>query len=163
VGRIAQVLDQKVKALGRRSRKSAGGVRAVADVLNRVQPTVAEVILAQIEQKDEKTAKQVRDLLFVFEDLSSLDAKGLKELVGKVDRKVLTVALKGTSEELQANIFATMSKRGAEMLREDMEALGPVKIREVEGAQRQIIDIARNLEKEGVLSLTGSGAEEYVV
>jgi flagellar motor switch protein FliG len=163
VGRIAQVLDQKIKALGRRSRKSAGGVRAVADLLNRVQPTVAEVILAQIEQKDEKTAKQVRDLLFVFEDLSSVDAKGLKELVGKVDRKILTVALKGTSEELQANIFAMMSKRGAEMLREDMDALGPVKIREVEGAQRQIIDIARNLEKEGVLSLTGSGTDEYVV
>jgi flagellar motor switch protein FliG len=163
VGRIAQVLDQKVKALGRRSRKAAGGVRAVADLLNRVEPTVAEVILAQIEQKDEKTAKQVRDLLFVFEDLLSLDAKGLKELIGKVDRKVLTTALKGTSEELQSHIFATMSKRGAEMMREDMEALGPVKIREVEGAQRQIIDIARGLEKEGVLSLTGSEAEQYVV
>ena len=163
VGRIAQVLDQKVKALGRRSRKAAGGIRAVADLLNRVEPTVAEVILAQIEQKDEKTAKQVRDLLFVFEDLLSLDAKGLKELVGKVDRKVLTVALKGTSEELQGHIFATMSKRGAEMMREDMEALGPVKIREVEGAQKQIIDIARGLEKEGVLNLAGSEAEQYVV
>ena len=163
VGRIAKVLDQKLKALGSRNRKAAGGIRAVADVLNRVEPAVAEVILAQIEQKDEKTAKQVRDLLFVFEDLLKLDAKGLKELIGKVDRKVLTVALKGTSEELQAQFFATMSKRGAEMMREDMEALGPVKIREVEGAQQQIIDIARDLEKEGVLSLSGSGAEEYVV
>lgn len=163
VGRIAKVLDQKVKALGRRSRKTAGGVRAVADLLNRVEPAVAEVILAQIEQRDEKTAKQVRDLLFVFEDLLSLDSKGLKELVGKVDRKVLTVALKGTSEELQAHIYATMSKRGAEMLREDMEALGPVKIREVEGAQQQIIEIARGLEKDGVLSLTSSDAEQYVV
>jgi flagellar motor switch protein FliG len=163
VGRIAKVLDQKVRALGRRSRKAAGGVRVVADLLNRVEPTVAEVILAQIEQKDEKTAKQVRDLLFVFENLLSLDSKGLKELVGKVDRKVLTVALKGTSDELQSQIFATMSKRGAEMLKEDMEALGPVKIREVEGAQQQIIDIARGLEKEGVLSLTSSEAEQYVV
>lgn len=163
VGRIAKVLDQKVKALGRRNRKTAGGVRAVADLLNRVEPAVAEVILAQIDQKDEKMAKQVRDLLFVFEDLLALDSKGLKELVGKVDRKVLTVALKGTSEELQAHIYATMSKRGAEMLREDMEALGPVKIREVEGAQRQIIEIARGLEKEGVLTLAGSEAEQYVV
>ncbi len=163
VGRIAQVLDQKVKALGRRSRKAAGGIRAVADLLNRVEPTVAEVILAQIEQRDEKTGKQIRDLLFVFEDLISLDSKGLKELIGKIDRKVLTVAIKGVSEELQAHIFATMSKRGAEMMREDMEALGPVKIREVDGAQRQIIDIARGLEKDGVLSLSGSDAEEYVV
>jgi flagellar motor switch protein FliG len=163
VGRIAQVLDQKVKALGRRSRKAAGGVRAVADLLNRIEPAIAELILAQIEQKDEKTAKQIRALLFVFEDLMALDAKGLKELIGKVDRKVLTIALKGTSEELQAQIFGTMSKRGAEMMREDMEALGPVKIREVEGAQAQIIEIARGLEKEGVLSLTGADAEQYVV
>lgn len=163
VGRIAQVLDQKVKSLGSRSRKAAGGVRALADLLNRVEPGIAEMILAEIDQRDEKTAKQIRDLLFVFEDLLSLDAKGLKELVGKVDRKVLTVALKGVSEELQNHIFSTMSKRGAEMMREDMEALGPVKIREVEGAQRQIIEIARGLEKEGVLSLSGSDAEQYVV
>jgi flagellar motor switch protein FliG len=163
VGRIAQVLDQKIKALGHGKRQPAGGVRAVAEVLNRVEPAVAEVILAQVEQKDEKTAKQVRDMLFVFEDFLSLDAKGLKELIGKVDRKVLTVALKGTSEELQEHILATLSKRGAEMMREDMEALGPVKIREVEGAQRQIIDVARDLEKQGVLGLSGSDTEQYVV
>jgi flagellar motor switch protein FliG len=163
VGRIAQVLDQKVKSLGRRTRKAAGGIRAVADLLNHVEPTLSEMLLAEIEQRDEKTAKQVRDLLFVFEDLLSLDAKGLKELVGKVDRKVLTVALKGVSEELQNHIFSTMSKRGAEMMREDMEALGPVKIREVEGAQHQIIEIARGLEKEGAISLSGSDTEQYVV
>jgi flagellar motor switch protein FliG len=102
-------------------------------------------------------------MLFVFEDFLALDAKGLKELIGKVDRKVLTVALKGTSEDLQAHIYATLSKRGAEMMREDMEALGPVKIREVEGAQQQIIQIARDLEKQGVLALSGSDSEQYVV
>jgi flagellar motor switch protein FliG len=163
LGRIAQVLDQKIKALGRPNRQPAGGVRAVAELLNRVEPAIAEVILAQVEERDEKTAKQVRNMLFVFEDFLALDAKGLKELIGKVDRKVLTVALKGTSEDLQAHIYATLSKRGAEMMREDMEALGPVKIREVEGAQQQIIQIARDLEKQGVLALSGSDSEQYVV
>jgi flagellar motor switch protein FliG len=163
VGRIAKVLDQKIKALGKRRAKAAGGVRAVADVLNHTEPALAELILGQIEQRDEKTAKKVRDMLFVFENLLAVDAKGLKELVAKVDRKVMTTALKGTSEELQSHIFATMSKRGAEMMREDMEALGPVKIREVETAQAQVIEIARGLEKEGLLSLSGSESEEYVV
>jgi flagellar motor switch protein FliG len=73
------------------------------------------------------------------------------------------MALKGTSEELQSHIYSTMSKRGSEMMREDMEALGPVKIREVEAAQQQVIEIARGLEKEGLLSLSGSESEEYVV
>jgi flagellar motor switch protein FliG len=163
VGRIAKVLDQKIKALGKRRAKAAGGVRAVADVLNHTEPALAELILGQIEQRDEKTAKKVRDMLFVFENLLAVDAKGLKELVAKVDRKVMTTALKGTSEELQTHIFATMSKRGAEMMREDMDALGPVKIREVETAQAQVIEIARGLEKEGLLSLSGSESEEYVV
>jgi flagellar motor switch protein FliG len=164
VGRIAQVLDQKVKALGRRRRgKAAGGVRVVADMLNHIDPAMTELILGQVEQRDEKTAKQVRDMLFVFENLLQLDDKGLKELVGKVDRKVMTMALKGTSEELQSHIYSTMSKRGSEMMREDMEALGPVKIREVEAAQQQVIEIARGLEKEGLLSLSGSESEEYVV
>lgn len=163
IGRIAQVLDQKVKSIGRRRRKVVAGLRLVADVLNHIEPDMAETILGQVEQRDEETAKQVRGMLFVFENLLSLDDKGLKELVAKVDRKVMTMALKGTSEELQSHIFSTMSKRGSEMMREDMEALGPVKIREVEGAQQQIIEIARSLEKDGVLSLSGSTADEYVV
>lgn len=163
VGRIAQVLDQKVKSLGRRRRKAVAGLRLVADVLNGIGPEAAEEILGKVEQRDEATAKQVRGMLFVFENLISLDDKGLKELVAKVDRKVMTTALKGTSEELQSHIFSTMSKRGSEMMREDMEALGPVKIREVEAAQQQIIEIARGLEKEGVLSLSGGEADDYVV
>jgi flagellar motor switch protein FliG len=138
-------------------------VRVVADMLNHIDPAMTELILGQVEQRDEKTAKQVRDMLFVFENLLQLDDKGLKELVGKVDRKVMTMALKGTSEELQSHIYSTMSKRGSEMMREDMEALGPVKIREVEAAQQQVIEIARGLEKEGLLSLSGSESEEYVV
>ncbi len=163
VGRVMGLLDQKLRSVGGPAGECVGGVRAVADLLNRVDSGLAEEVLSNMEQKDEKTATQIRDLLFVFEDLSVLDDQGLKELIGKVDRKTLTMALKGTSEELQAHIFKTMSKRGTEMMREDMEALGPVKIRDVETAQKEIIQLARSLEKQGVLSLSSSETEQYVV
>jgi flagellar motor switch protein FliG len=88
---------------------------------------------------------------------------GLKEVLAKIDRKVLTVALKGTSEQLRNQILASMSQRGADMLREDMEALGPIKIKEVDAAQQQIIAIVRQLESEGVVSLKGTVGEQYVV
>ena len=88
---------------------------------------------------------------------------GLKEVLAKVDRKVLTVALKGTSEQLRNQILVCMSQRGAEMLKEDMEALGPIKIKEVDAAQQQIIAVVRQLEAEGVVSLKGTVGEQYVV
>ena len=87
--------------------------------------------------------------MFVFEDLLLINELGIKEVLSKVDRKVLTVALKGTSEQLKEHFLKAMSQRGAEMLREDMDALGAVKIKEVEGAQQQIIAIVRQLESEG--------------
>jgi flagellar motor switch protein FliG len=108
-------------------------------------------------------AETVRHLMFVFEDMLLIDGAGIKEVLARVDRKLLTIALKGTSEELKKRFLECMSQRGAEMLREDMEALGPVKIKEVEAAQQQIIAIVRQLEAEGVLSLKGTVGEQYVV
>jgi flagellar motor switch protein FliG len=101
--------------------------------------------------------------MFVFEDLLLIDPMGLKEVLAKVDRKVLTVALKGTSEQLRTQILGSMSQRGADMLREDMDALGPIKIKDVEAAQQQIIAVVRQLESEGALSLKGTVGEQYVV
>jgi flagellar motor switch protein FliG len=101
--------------------------------------------------------------MFVFDDLLLLDNMGLKEVLAKVDRKVLTVALKGTSEQLKNQMMACMSQRGAEMLREDMEALGPIKIKDVSASQQQIIAVVRQLEAEGVISLRGTVGEQYVV
>ena len=101
--------------------------------------------------------------MFVFEDLLLIDPLGLKEVVAKIDRKALTLALKGTSEQLRAHLTSCLSQRGAEMLREDMDALGPVKIKDVEAAQQQIIALVRQLESEGVISLKGTVGEQYVV
>jgi flagellar motor switch protein FliG len=92
-----------------------------------------------------------------------IDPNGMKEVLAKIDRKILTVALKGTSEQLKTHFLQAMSQRGAEMLREDMDALGPTKIKDVEAAQQQIIAVVRQLEVEGVLSLKGAVGEQYVV
>jgi flagellar motor switch protein FliG len=161
--KIAGVIGQKLKALGEFSRESYGGVRAVAEVLNRLDSVSSREIIDHIEQQDPNLAGTIRHLMFVFEDLLLIDPLGLKEVLGKVDRKVLTVALKGTSEQLRNRVLGCMSQRGADMLKEDMDALGPVKIKEVDAAQQQIIALVRQLESEGVISLKGAVGEQYVV
>jgi len=161
--KIAGVIGQKLKTLGEFSRESYGGVRAVAEMLNRLDSVSSREILDHIEQQDTNLAETIRHLMFVFENLLLIDPLGLKEVLAKVDRKVLTVALKGTSEQLRNQVLGCMSQRGAEMLKEDMEALGPVKIKEVDAAQQQIIAIVRQLESEGVISLKGAVGEQYVV
>ena len=163
ITKIAGVIGQKLKALGEFSRESYGGVRAVAEMFNRLDSSSSREILDAVEHHDTNLVETIRHLMFVFEDLLLIDPQGLKEVVGKVDRKVLTVALKGTSDQLRAHMLGCMSQRGAEMLREDMDALGPIKIKEVEAAQQQIITVVRQLESEGVLSLKGAVGEQYVV
>jgi flagellar motor switch protein FliG len=161
--KIAGVIGQKLKALGEFSRESYGGVRAVAEMLNRLDSSASREILDSIEMQDPNLGETIRHLMFVFEDLLLIDEIGLKEMLAKVDRKVLTVALKGTSEQLRTRVLSCMSQRGGDMLKEDMDALGPVKIKDVDAAQQQIISIVRQLETEGVLSLKGAVGEQYVV
>jgi len=105
----------------------------------------------------------IRHFMFTFEDLLLIDSMAMKDVVAKTDRKLLVVALKGTSERLKEHFFHCMSQRGAEMLREDMEAAGPVRIRDVEAAQQQVLGVVRQLESDGVLSLKGGGGDQYVV
>lgn len=163
VHKIAAVIGQKLKALGEFSRESYGGVRAVAELFNRLDSMTNKEILENIEQQDGNLAETIRHLMFVFEDILMIDQNAMKELLGKVDRKLLTVALKGTSDQLKDHFLKAMSQRGADMLREDMEALGPVKLRDVEAAQQQIIAVIRQLEADGVLSLKGAApGEQYV-
>jgi flagellar motor switch protein FliG len=163
ISKVATIIGQKLKALGEFSRESCGGVRAVAELLNRLDSATSKEMLDKIEQQDANLAETIRHLMFVFEDLLLVDPAGIKETLGRVDRKMLTLALKGTSEELRKHFMDSMSQRGAEMLREDIEALGPVKIKEVESAQQQIIAIVRQLEAEGVVSIKGAVGEQYVV
>jgi flagellar motor switch protein FliG len=163
IAKVATIIGQKLKALGEFSRESCGGVRAVSELLNRLDSSTSKEILDKIEGQDANLAETIRHLMFVFEDLLLVDQGGLKEILGRIDRKVLTIALKGTSDELKKHFMECMSQRGSEMLREDMEALGPIKIKEVESAQQQIIATVRQLEAEGVVSLKGAVGEQYIV
>jgi flagellar motor switch protein FliG len=163
ISKIASVIGQKLNALGEFSRESYGGVKAVAEMLNRSDSESSKEILSFIEEQDPNLVQTIRHLMFVFEDILLIDTNGLKEVLSRVDRKVLTIALKGTSEQLKSHFLECMSQRGAEMMREDMEALGPIKIREVEASQQQVIAVVRALEAEGVLSIGGAVGEQYVV
>lgn len=163
ISKIAGIIGQKLKALGEFSRESYGGVRAVSEMFNRLDSTTSKEVLETMEQTNPTLVETIRHLMFVFEDLLLLGPEAVKETLGKVDRKVLTVALKGTSDQLKSHFLQEMSQRGAEMLREDMDALGPIKIKEVEAAQQQIIAVVRQLEAEGVISLKGTVGEQYVV
>ena len=161
--KIAGIIGQKLKSLGELSRESYGGVRAVSEIFNRLDSGTSKEVLNAIEQSDPNLVEAIRHLMFVFEDLLLLGQEGVKEVLSKVDRKVLTIALKGTSDQVKQHFLQSMSQRGADMLREDMEALGPVKIKDVEAAQQQIIAVVRQLESDGTISLKGTVGEQYVV
>jgi flagellar motor switch protein FliG len=163
ISKIAVVIGQKLNAIGEFSRESYGGVRAVAEMFNRLDSETAKDILNSIESQDQALVDTIRHLMFVFDDILLIDPNGVKEIIARVDRKVLTLALKGTGTQLQDHLLQCTSQRGAETIREDMDALGPVKIKDVEGAQQQIITVIRGLEAEGVLSLRGTAGEQYVV
>jgi flagellar motor switch protein FliG len=163
ISKIAVVIGTKLKSLGEISRESYGGVNAVAEMINRLDSNSGREILEFIEKANPALGETIRHLMFVFEDLMLLDVNAVKELLGKVDRKILTIALKGTSDQMKNHMLEGMSQRGAEMMREDMEALGPIKIKEVEASQQQIIAVVRQLESDGVISLKGSAGEQYVV
>jgi flagellar motor switch protein FliG len=163
INKIVGIIHLRIKGLGQLSRQSYGGVKAVAELLNRMDSSSTREILDSIGEHDDQLVEQIRHLMFVFEDLSTVHANGIKELISRIDRKLLIVALKGTSEQLRNKMIEGMSQRGREMLLEDMEAAGPVKIKEVEAAQQAIIAIVRQMEEEGVLSLGGGAAEQYVV
>ncbi len=163
IHKIAAVIGQKLHALGEFSRESYGGVRAVSEMFNRLESGASKEILESIEKENTTLADTIRHLMFVFEDMLLLESNSLKEVLTKVDRKVLTLALKGTSDPVRKHFVGCLSQRGAEMLLEDMDALGPVKIKEVEAAQQQIIGVVRQLESDGTINLKGAGGEQYVV
>jgi flagellar motor switch protein FliG len=163
ISKIAGVIGSKLKSIGELSREAYGGVHAVAEMFNRLDSNTSKDILDTIEKTNPTLVETIRHMMFVFEDILLLDVNAVKEVLAKVDRKILTVALKGTSEQMRNHMLQAMSQRGAEMLREDMEALGPIKIKEVEAAQQQIIAVVRQLETEGVISLKGTAGEQYVL
>lgn len=162
VRNIATVIDQKLRNLGELSREQLGGVRSVANMFNRLDPNTCSQLLTALETDNPALFENVRRFMFVFRDLENLDEQSIKTLITKVDRKALILALKGANESLRTKFVATQSARGAEMMLEDISSTGPVKLKDVDAAQQQIIATARELEKEGLISLSASGAEQMV-
>jgi len=162
ISKITTILDQKLRSLGDFSRESYGGIRAVAELINRMETKAAASILEKIENENPTLALSIRNLMFVFDDIMLIDDPGMREIIQRVDKKTLTVALKGCSEDLKNQFFRNMSGRAVEMLKEDMDVLGPIKVRDVEAAQQQVVSIIRKLDEDGIISLRGGGGDEYV-
>jgi len=160
--RVSLVLHNRLEALGEQSRRAYAGLRGVAELMNRLDVAVGKTILEAIEGEDPKLALSIRNLMFTFEDLLTIPEAGIRELLGQMDKKMLATALRGASEELKNYIFKSMSSRAVEMLKEDMEVLGPVKTRQVNTAQLEAVAIARKLEAEGKLTLTPETEDELV-
>ncbi len=160
--RVSLVLHKRLEALGEQSRRAYAGLRGVADLMNRLDLMTGKSILEAIEKEDPKLALSIRNLMFTFEDLLTVPETGIRELLGQMDKKTLATALRGASEELRNYIFKSMSSRAVEMLKEDMEVLGPVKSRDINKAQLEAVAVARKLEAEGKITLTPEGDDEYV-
>ena len=162
VRRISLILEQKLEALGSFATEAYGGVRAVAELFNRMDRNTGRAVLEKIETENPQLAASIRDLMFVFDDILLIDDNGIAEILKRADKKTLTIALKGTSEELQNQFYRNMSSRAVELMKEEMEFMGPVKLKDVEKSQHEVVEIVRQLEEEGVIAIGGGGGEDYV-
>ena len=161
---ISALIEQRLQTLGGGpSREQHGGIRAVAELFNRLDPNLSKSVLEAIETDSPDLAVSIRNLMFVFDDLRNIEDQGLREIIQRADKKVLTVALKGASEDIRTRFFANMSKRAGDLLKEEMEVLGAIRLREVEKAQQEIVAVTRKLEEEGLIVTGAAAGEAYVV
>ena len=151
--KVALVLHRRMEGMGNGGRKSYSGCKAVAELLNQVDQAASKGILEEIEQKQPQLAIGIRNLMFTFEDLLTVPTESIREFVAAADKRVLAMALKGGRENLKAHLFKAMSSRAVEMLKEDMEAMGPVRMKDVGLAQQELLALARHLEAEGRMML----------
>lgn len=139
-----------------------GGLKAAAEILNYMDTNIEGQLMDAIREHDEEMAQQIQDLMFVFENLIDVDDRGIQTLLREVQQDVLLKALKGTDENLKEKIFKNMSKRAAELLQDDLEAMGPVRVSEVESSQKEILSVARRLSEAGEIMLGGGGGDDFV-
>jgi flagellar motor switch protein FliG len=143
--------------------EEVGGLKRVAEILNHTEKSVEADILKRLQEEDPALAEGIQQLMFTFEDLVKLDNRAIQEILREVDIKVLAKALRGANEEVQQKIFSNMSQRAAEVLKEDMEALGPTRLSEVEEAQMEVIRVVLRLRDEGRIVVSASGEEDVFV
>jgi flagellar motor switch protein FliG len=139
-----------------------GGLKAAADIMNYLDTNVEGMLMDAIRESDEEMSQQIQDLMFVFENLVDVDDRGMQAILREVQQDALMKAIKGTDDALKEKILGNMSKRAAEMLIDDLEAMGPVRISEVEAAQKEILSVARRLSDAGEIMLGGGGGDEFL-
>jgi flagellar motor switch protein FliG len=154
---LNDILEKQFSGNASTKTSKIGGVKCAADIMNFIDTTIEADLMDSIKEVDADLGVEIEDLMFVFDNLKDVDDKGIQTLLREVSSDILIVALKGADTELQELIFKNMSKRAAELLRDDLEAKGPVKVSEVETAQKEILTIARRLSESGEIALGGSG------
>lgn len=156
---LNSILEKQFSGSTGSQTKAMGGHKVAAEIMNHLETGVESELLESIRELDEDLGNHIQDLMFVFEDLKKIDDRGIQMLLREVSSEVLILALKGADDELQDKIFRNMSKRAGELLRDDLEARGPVRISDVEAAQREILTIARRMADSGEITLSAAGDE----
>jgi flagellar motor switch protein FliG len=159
---VDKVLQNQLIAMGGKEGKKVGGITSVAEILNAVDRATEEEVLSEIEEESAQMAEDIRNLMFVFEDIKALDDRAIRELLKEVSNEELTQALKGASEELRDKFFRNLSERAANMIQEDLEIMGPIRLAEVEGAQQNVVKTVRRLEAEGKIAIGRGGGDVFV-
>jgi flagellar motor switch protein FliG len=158
---LTRVLEERFESISSYN-VEVGGVKSVAEIFNRMDRSISKTTLDRLEKDAPELVANIRDMMFVFDDIRSLIDQAIQEILKRADKKTLTMALKGADEDLQDRFFNNMSKRAVETMKEEMEYMGPVKLRDVEKAQHEIVEIVRELDEEGVISIAGGEEEQYV-
>lgn len=160
---IEEVVDSLAEAVISEDMSKTGGTKALAEILNKANKMTERAILSHFEEFDPELATQVKSLMFVFEDLVLIEDRGIQKILKQVDKKDLSMALKAADDNVKEKIFSNMSERASQLLKEDLELLGPVRLKEVEDAQRRIIEVIKQLEDEGEIFVTGRGKEDDII
>ncbi|MCL4493003.1 MAG: flagellar motor switch protein FliG [Nitrospirae bacterium] len=161
LGELEDVLQSQLQSYTRG--RKIGGIRTVAEILNQLDRATEDLILKNIEEKDQILADEIKKLMFTFDDLINIDDKGIQMVLKEITTDDLALALKMASEELKAKIFKNMSQRAVQILKEEMESKGAVRVSDVEKAQVNIVRVARRLEEEGKIVIGGKGGEEVII
>ncbi|MDR3038984.1 MAG: flagellar motor switch protein FliG [Candidatus Adiutrix sp.] len=160
---VEDVLRQEIKSQGPVGGRAAGGSNTVAEILNQVDQNTENAIMSKLEEDRPELSNEVRKLMFVFEDLMSVDDRSFRTILKEVNNDELTLALKAASEDMRAKVFSNLSARASEMIKDDLEAMGPTKLSDVEKAQQSILRVAKKLEAEGKIALgKGDGGDQFV-
>ncbi len=160
---VESSLESRMKTTFNQQMENAGGVQTVAQILNVTDRMTNKTILESLEEDEAELVEEIRRLMFVFDDILKLDDKAIQKLLKEVDNSQWATALKGASEDIKDKVFANLSQRASETLREDMEYLGPVRVSDVEAMQQQIVDIVRRLEDSGEIEINAGGeADEFI-